>query len=153
MPILELSFASKEDSLSVRHFVVHEEISALFEVNILARSPLDEIDLEGIVGHGAGFALESGVVHLTATTRAWTGICSHMELVQAEPTGLSTYSITIVPTLWRTTLRRNNRIFQHLTLPDIVQKVLTEWQIVPELRLTAEYLKHEYRAQYDETDF
>ena len=153
MPILELSFASKEDSLSVRHFAVHEEISSLFEVVVLARSPLEEIDLEGIVGQGAGFALNSGVVHLTAATRAWTGICSHMELVQAEPTGLSTYFLKIVPALWRTTLRRNNRIFQHLTIPEIVGKVLTEWQIKPELRLTAQYLKHEYRAQYGETDF
>ncbi len=40
-----------------------------------------------------------------------------MELVQAEPTGLSTYFLKIVPALWRTTLRRNNRIFQHLTIP------------------------------------
>jgi len=153
MPILELSFASKEDSLSVRHFAIREEISGLWEVAVLARSPLDEIDLEGIVGQGAGFALDSGVIHLTSTTRTWTGICSHMELVQAEPTGLSTYFLKIVPALWRTTLRRNNRIFQHLTLPEIVTKVLTEWQIEPELRLSAPYLKHEYRVQYGETDY
>ncbi len=31
--------------------------------------------------------------------------------------------------------------------------MLTEWQIEPELRLTAQYLKHEYRVQYGETDF
>ena len=153
MPTLELSFTSKEDSLSVRHFAVREAISGLFEVSILARSPHDEIDLEGIVGQGAGFALDSGVIHLTTTKRIWTGICSHMELVQAEPTGLSTYFLTIVPALWRTTLRRNNRIFQHLTIPEIVTKVLTEWQIEPEQRLSAVYLKHEYRVQYGETDF
>ncbi|EYF05451.1 type VI secretion system tip protein TssI/VgrG [Chondromyces apiculatus] len=152
MPILELSFASKEDSLSVRHFSVREEISGLFEITILARSPQDELDLESIVGHGAGFALDSGVVHLTTSARAWTGICSHMELVQVESTGLSTYALTIVPALWRTTLRKNSRIFQHLTIPDIVTKVLAEWQIVPEKRLSAEYLKHEYLTQYDETD-
>ncbi len=153
MSHLELSFASKEDSLSVRHFAVREAISSLFEVTILARSPHDEIDLEGLVGQGAGFALVSGVAHLTTTSRIWTGICSHMELVHAEPTGLATYSLTIVPALWRTTLRRNNRIFQHLKIPDIVSRVLTEWQIEPELRLSAQYLEHEYRAQYDETDF
>jgi type VI secretion system secreted protein VgrG len=153
MSTLELSFASKEDSLSVRHFAVREEISGLFEVTILARSPHDEIDLEGIVNQGAGFALVSGVAHLTAAARAWTGICSHMELIHAEPTGLSTYALTIVPALWRTTLRRNNRIFQHLTVPQIVSKVLAEWQIEPELRLSATYLTHEHRAQYDETDF
>ncbi len=153
MPVLELSFASKEDSLSVRHFAVREEISNLFEVDILARSPLDEIDLEAIVDHGAGFGMNSGVVWLTATNRVWTGICAHMELVQTEAIGLSTYFIKIVPDLWRTTLRRNYRIFQHMKIPDIVQKVLKEWQIEPVLKLSGEYPEHEYRVQYGETDF
>jgi len=151
--MLELSFASKEDSLSVRHFVVREEISGLFEITIQARSPQEEIDLERIVGQGAGFALQTSVGYLSSTSRAWTGICSHMELLQAEPTGLSTYLIKIVPALWRTTLRRNNRIFQHQSIPEIVRKVLAEWQIEPELRLSEQYLPHEYRAQYGETDF
>jgi type VI secretion system secreted protein VgrG len=153
MPLLELSFASKEDSLSVRRFAIREGISSLFEVDVLARSPLEEIDLEGIVDQGAGFGFDSGVAFLSAPRRIWTGICSHMELVQAEPTGLSTYFIKIVPALWRTTLRRNNRIFQHMTIPDIVCKVLTEWQIEPQMSLTAQYLEHEYRVQYGETDF
>jgi type VI secretion system secreted protein VgrG len=153
MPYLELSFASKEDSLSVRHFAVREEMSNLFAIDILARSPLEEIDLESIVGQGAGFALSSGVAHLSVFSRAWTGVCSHMELVQVEPTGLSTYFIKIMPALWRTTLRRNSRIFQHMSVPEIVIKVLGEWQIEPELRLTEEYLQHEYRVQYGETDF
>ena len=153
MPVLELSFASKEDSLSVRHFAIREEISTLFEVDILARSPLDEIDLEAIVDHGAGFAVNSGVAWLTSTNRVWTGICAHMELVQTESIGLSTYFIKIVPALWRTTLRRNYRIFQHMKIPDIVQKVLTEWQIEPVMKLSGEYPEHEYRVQYGETDF
>ena len=153
MPLLELSFASGEDSLSVRHFAVREEISSLFEVDVLARSPLEEIDLEGIVDNGAGFGFNSGVVFLTTTNRVWTGICSHMELIQTEASGLSTYFLKIVPSFWRTTLRRNNRIFQHQTIPAIVQKVLAEWQITPELKLSASYPTHEYRVQYGETDF
>ena len=153
MPLLELSFASGEDSLSVRHFAIREEISRLFEVDVLARSPLEEIDLEKLVDAGAGFGFNSGVVFLTTTSRVWTGICSHMELVQAEPSGLSTYFLKIVPALWRTTLRRNNRIFQHLTIPAIVQKVLAEWQIKPELKLSATYPTFEFRVQYGETDF
>jgi len=153
MPQLELSFASKEDSLSVRYFAIREEISGLFEVDIFARSPLDEIDLEAIVDHGAGFGVNSGVAWLNTTNRVWTGICAHMQLVQTESIGLSTYFIKIVPALWRTTMRRNYRIFQHMKIPDIVQKVLTEWQIEPVLKLSATYPEHEYRVQYGETDF
>ena len=45
MPILELSFACGESSLSVRHFAVHEAISSLFMVNVVARSESPSIDL------------------------------------------------------------------------------------------------------------
>ena len=34
-----------------------------------------------------------------------------------------------------TTLRKNSRIFQHISIPDIVTKVLGEWKITPELRI------------------
>ena len=51
-------------------------------------------------------------------------------------------------------LRVNSRIFQHLSLPDIVKAVLTEWKIEPIWSIDqARYKKHEYRVQYQETDF
>ena len=65
----------------------------------------------------------------------WTGVCSHIEQVQAETTGLSTYHLRIVPTLWLLTQRRNHRIFQHLSIPDIVDKLLAEWGIHPTWRI------------------
>jgi type VI secretion system secreted protein VgrG len=76
-----------------------------------------------------------------------------MEEIQAEQTGLSTYAVRIVPTLWRLGLRSNCRIFERMALPDIVEAILAEWQIEPERRLTQQYVKHEYRVQYMETDF
>lgn len=147
---LELTFASKEDSLSVRKFSVKESLSGLFTVDVVARSPVVDLDLETIVGHGATFRVlgDGG-----PSMRVWTGVCAHMEEVQAEETGLSTYLVRIVPVLWRTQLRVNCRIFERATLPEIVQQVLGEWQIDSVLRLTGEYVKHEYRVQYMETDF
>ncbi|MBL8739810.1 MAG: type VI secretion system tip protein VgrG, partial [Myxococcales bacterium] len=151
MPVqnLELTFASKEDSLSVRSFDIRESLSGVFTVDVIARSEIPDIDLESIVGHGATFR----VLGDDARVRAWTGVCAHMEEVQAEDTALSTYAIRIVPTFWRATLRENMRIFELKTLPDIVKEVLLEWEIEPEMRLSAEYVKHEYRVQYMETDF
>ncbi|MBK6517343.1 MAG: type VI secretion system tip protein VgrG [Polyangiaceae bacterium] len=151
---LELTFASKEDSLSVRRFAVSESLSGLFTIDVIARSEVEELDLESIVGHGATFRVLGDAKFFTDTKlRVWTGVCSHMEQLQGEETGLSTYLIRIVPGLWRTTLRTNCRIFQRQTLPDIVKAVLLEWEIEPELRLTESYVKHEYRVQYLETDF
>ena len=48
MSRLSLSFASKEESLSVRRFAVREQMSSLFEVSILAVSELEDLDLDSI---------------------------------------------------------------------------------------------------------
>src|SRR5262245_40345932 len=122
MSSFELSFASGHDSLSVRHFSVSEALSTLFEVSVVAVSPLDDLDFETIVGHGASFAIRHpGVGH----GRGWTGVCCHFEQLHAEETGLSTYLIRIVPELWLLKQRHDNRIFQHLSIPAIVREVLS----------------------------
>ena len=154
MPILELSFESGEDTLGVRRFSVHESVSSLFDVSIVARSPNEDIDLESIVGKSAGFLLVDQVL----TARAWTGIVAEMEQIRAEaPTaagiGLSTYFIRIVPVMWLLTQRKNNRIFQKQTIPQIVEKILGEYGIKPKPKLAEPHPEHEYRVQYGETDF
>jgi uncharacterized protein involved in type VI secretion and phage assembly len=99
MAVAELSFASGDTSLSVRTFRVEEAVSKPFSITVMARSP-NQIDLESIVGQQATLTIQSGVVHLSNATRTWTGICHLIEQVQAEPTGLSTYEIGIMPALW-----------------------------------------------------
>ncbi|MGK4009240.1 type VI secretion system tip protein TssI/VgrG [Sorangium sp. So ce1036] len=153
MSRLSLWFASREESLSVRRFAVREQMSSLFEVTILAVSEVEDLNLDGIVGKAAAFKVESNVLHSLVPARVWAGLCAQMEQVQAEPTGLSTYRLRIVPSLFRATLRRNNRIFQHLSIPDIVLLLLKEWEIEPDVRLNAKYPAYEYRVQYGETDF
>lgn len=154
MPILELSFASKEDSLSVRRFSVHEGLSTLFEVAVWAMSPYENIDLESLVGKPAAFKINSGVVHALRPSRIWSGVCRHIEQVQAEPTGLSTYYLRIVPQLWLLTHRKNNRIFQHKSAPDIVDAILNEWGIKAKWKADrGQYPKLEYRTQYGESDY
>ena len=147
-PKLELE--GGEASLEVRRVSAHERMNELFVIDVLARSPDPHIDLSGIVGKGAGVASEtlSGLV-------AWTGVCSYMELVKPseEETGHSTYLLRIVPALWLLTQRRNHRIFQHETTPDVVKKLFGEYRIEPTLELTAEYPRHEYCVQYGESDF
>ena len=155
MPVLELSFASGETSLSVRRFSVREAASDLFTVSVWARSPNEDLDLGSIVGKPAGLRIASGYEFaFNGGARLWTGICNHIEQIQAEPKGLSTYSFRIVPTLWLLTQRRNYRIFQHLSIPDITDKLLGEWSIEPVWKIDrGEYPKLEYKVQYGETDY
>jgi type VI secretion system secreted protein VgrG len=150
-----LSFASGEDTLSVRRFSVHEGVSSLFEVAIWAVSSNENIDLASIVGQPAGFRLVSGYRWAQlGGARKWTGMCSYMEQVQPEATGLSTYYLRLVPTLWMTTQRRGHRIFQHLSIPDISDRILGEWGIEPIWKIDrGQYPKLEYKVQYGESDY
>ncbi len=155
MPLLELSFASGESSLSVRRFSVEEALSSLFDVSIWARSPNPSLDLSEIVGHDASLRIASGYAFARqGGARIWTGIVSQASLVQAETTGLSTYSLRIVPRLWLLTQRRGYRIFQHLSIPDIVDKLLAEWSIKPDWSIQrGNYPPLEFKVQYGESDF
>jgi type VI secretion system secreted protein VgrG len=154
MALLELSFASGEDSLSVRRFSVHEVVSSLFTVSVWARSPQADLDLEALVGKPASFRIQSGLAFaLLGGTRHWTGVCSYIEQIQPEPTGLSTYYLRIVPTMWLLTQRRNYRVFQHLSIPDIADRILSEWHVPVSWRIDrARYPKLDYKVQYGESD-
>jgi type VI secretion system secreted protein VgrG len=151
-PNLSVSFASEQESLSIRQFHVVERMSAPFEISIVALSPLDDIDAETLLGLPMSFRL----AHRgdgDSEARAWTGVCSHFEQLQAEETGLSTYSIRLAQNLWMLEQRRNHRIFQHLTTPEIVGRILAEWGIAHGFEIDAGlHPKHEYRVQYGETD-
>jgi type VI secretion system secreted protein VgrG len=151
MKALHLSFGSGEDSLEPRSFSVHEELSSPFRVDIVARSPSPDIDLDTIVGQAAVFRIV-GLFGL-APVRTWTGICERCEQTRVEPSGLSTYELTVVPALWLLGRRRNHRLFQHVSHLDIVTALLSEWKVGHALALDkAAYPKLELRTQYGETD-
>jgi type VI secretion system secreted protein VgrG len=142
---VELSLESG-DQLDVRHFNVLEALSAAFRIDVIARAADDAIDLVKITGQPASFHLrgESG--------RTWTGVIADIAQSQVEPEGLSTYTLRLVPTFWLLTKRRNHRLFQHLSAPEIVKKILDEWKIQPIVKLTRAYPKLPTRTQYGESD-
>lgn len=159
MPHLELQFQCGESTLSVRRFSIHEAVSTPFTISAWARSPNPAIDLAPIVGQPAGCRITAAFLNIAGGgARAWSGLCSYIEQVRGEyrPSALeqSLYYLRIVPTLWLLMHRSGNRIFQHLTIPDIVTKVLGEWNVKHTWKIDrGQYPKHEYRVQYRESDF
>ena len=146
-----LSFETESGSLSVRHFHVEEKMSGLFRVTARALSPFDSLDLSSYIGRRAELVLHG------ASPRRWRGLCVEMRMARTAVVGdkgLTTYDIEIAPTLWRLTQRRGNRLFQHTSIPDIVTRLLGEWNIAHAWQIEAKrYPKLELRTQYDETDF
>lgn len=153
MPLFDLSFASGEDSLSVRRFSVEEAVSALFRVSIWAVSPNASLDLEALVGKPVSFAVESGLSFALTGGRAWAGVVSFIEQEQPEATGLSTYHLRLSPSLWLLGHRTNHRLFQHLSIPEIVDKILAEWGILRDFRADRQKCPPlELKVQYGESD-
>ena len=155
MPLLELKVASPEPDLSVRRFAIREGINTLYSVGVVFRSKSTAIDLEGIVGKPAELRVVSGYQHVRlGGERVWTGLCNRVELVQVEAAGLSTYSLSIVPILWLLTQKNDYRIFQHQSIPDIIDEVLDRWRIPRIWEIDrGKYPKLEFKVQYDESDF
>jgi type VI secretion system secreted protein VgrG len=147
--MLELSFESGEESLSPRSFVAREAVSTLFMVDVEAVAPGDDLRFDGIVGGGAALRVREG-----DSARLFRGVCSRAELARVEPSGLSTYRLRIVPSLWLLTQRRNHRLFQHATAVDIARALLAEWGLDAAFRVDeALHPKRELRLQYGEPDF
>jgi type VI secretion system secreted protein VgrG len=141
-------------ALSVRRFEVREGVSTLFEVRLELASPDPSLDFGAIVGRPASLRIEPGLaLGPSGTGRAWAGVCSHFEQLRAERDGWSTYGARIVPKLWLLGLRRDHRIFQHLSAPEIALRVLERWAIRPVLLLDRDrFPPLPFKVQYGETD-
>src|SRR5699024_828110 len=63
------------------------------------------------------------------------------------------YRCHVEPWLWLATQNTDNRIFQHLTVPMILARVLEKYPFSYELRLQESYREWPYCVQYDESDF
>jgi type VI secretion system secreted protein VgrG len=139
------------DALDVRSFHVRERVSSLFEVTIVARSENPDIDFEAVAGRPTRFTARDGL-GLTRE-RTLTGVCRDIRQIGVEEAGLSTYELTLVPSLWLATQRRNYRIFQQKSELDIAREILAEWEIEPAIQVTGTYRRRKYRVQYGESDF
>ncbi|PAP75730.1 type VI secretion system Vgr family protein [Rubrivirga marina] len=62
------------------------------------------------------------------------------------------YRAVLVPRLWRLGLSFQSRIFQNLTVEEIVSKVLDDAGVDYRFKLSASYDPREYTTQYKETD-
>jgi type VI secretion system secreted protein VgrG len=82
--------------------------------------------------------------------RFFNGICIRMSEGDRDTT-FTTYRMEIVPKLWLLTKRRQSRIFQQLSVPDILKQVFAgldvDWQI------QGTFQPRDYCVQYRESDF
>ncbi len=139
------------DRLAVRHFQVRESLHDLFRVELEVETHDRDLDLEALIGAGARFSLQRAE---GLPRRSWEGLITSCEHLEIADDVIASYRLVIHPTLWLLTQRRNYRIFQQSSDPDIALKVLADWGLTP-LRAYDDdlYPGRKYRVQYAESDF
>lgn len=63
----------------------------------------------------------------------------------------TSYQVEIVPQFWLLTRRAQSRIFQHISVPDILKKVLEGLDV--DFQIQGTFQERDYCVQYRETDF
>ena len=125
-PLFTLTAGGGEGFRVVR-FKAREALSGLFEVHVELAGP--EVELTDVIDTPMTLNIAS-----TDAPRHISGICASFEYI-GETRRYQLYEAVIVPWLWRLQFRRNSRIFQDMSTPDIVQKVLTGAGLLAETRL------------------
>ncbi|MGH8487234.1 MAG: type VI secretion system tip protein TssI/VgrG, partial [Pseudomonas sp.] len=123
-----------------------EAISTLYAIHIELVSEAPDFDLQSLLGQSA--FLRCGL--------NGEGLHGRIEDVRAGEPGkrLTRYQLTLVPSLHYLQLRHNQRIFQHLTVPQIIAQVLHEHGIQADAHTfhVSPGPAREYCTQYGEDD-
>lgn len=138
------------DLLRVLKFRGVEAMSEPFRYDLALCSLDPDVELADVVGKNAVLSWVAGdeprVVH---------GIVSRFEFA-GQGRKLTYYAARLVPRVWSLSLLRRSRIFQEMTTPDILKKVLTDGGMPAdsfEISVQRSYKPRHFCVQYRETDF
>ena len=142
------------DALLLVGFTGHEQVSGLFSftLDLLAENSR-KVDFSTLLGQeiGVTMLIDAGTAQATASKeRYFRGVCRRVSEGDKDQT-FTSYQVEIVPPFWLTTRIAQSRIFQHISVPDILKKVLSGIKVTWDLK--GKYEKRNYCVQYRETDF
>jgi type VI secretion system secreted protein VgrG len=149
-PVFRFAVTGCAEELRVTRFSGQEALSGLFEFHLELASQSPALDFDSIVG-------KPGVLTILGdrVPRCVHGIVCRFEQLQALPR-YTLYRATLVPQVWRLRHRHDCRIFQGMTTPDILKKVLASAGIARDqyrLALSGAYEPRDYCVQYRESDW
>jgi type VI secretion system secreted protein VgrG len=146
-PQFTLVIPTVRNDFKVLAFEGTETISALYSISVDLVSEDPDIDLESLLNQPA--FLQFG--------HNGEGIHGHIENVVAGESGkrLTHYHLTLVPALHYLKLSHNQRIFQNLTVPQIITQVLQQHGIQSDVFTfhVRTSVEREFCTQYGESDF
>jgi type VI secretion system secreted protein VgrG len=141
------------DKLLLEKLTGFEAISELFRFDLDVLAPqTDPLAFDKLLGQSATVAIQLP----DGSSRYLNGIVRRLSEGARVPGPLGEatflrYHLELVPKLWLLTLRSQSRIFQQVSVPDILKQVLTgidvSWQI------QGSFEPRDYCTQYQESDF
>ncbi|HSH96455.1 MAG TPA: type VI secretion system tip protein TssI/VgrG, partial [Roseimicrobium sp.] len=143
--IAKIDTPAGADVLVLNRVVISEQLSQPFRIEADLLSEQKAIKFEDLIGESVTITLfTNGDV-----PRHYNGIVSRFTQMGME-SRFEAYRMEIVPRLWAFSRTSQCRIFQNLSVRDIITKVLHGVTI--EWSLTATYQPRDYCVQYRETD-
>ena len=148
--VMEITTPLGEDVLLFHRMTAREELSRLSEFQIALLSDKGDIDLDTILGKNVTVKLELP----GDKTRHFNGYVTRFAQVSMHGR-YHLYQATVCPWLWFLTRTANCRIFQDMTVPDIIKQIFDDYPQIADVKkeLTGTYRTWEYCVQYRETDF
>lgn len=148
---LHLATPLGKDALHLVNFSGTEEISNLFHFELelisrdLAIKPVD------IVGKNITVSIDFG----KDDRHYFNGFVQRFVGGSHSVEGIRHYHATMVPWLWFLTQRTDCRIFQEMTVVEVIEKVFSELGLTDydKSQVKGEHPKREYWVQYRESDF
>ena len=144
---MEVTTPLGPDKLLLMGFSGREVISRLFsfQLDLLAENETN-VAFDKLLGQKITVRLDL----VEDEKRYFSGICNRIS--QGERDEIFTrYRMEIVPQFWLLTKRAQSRIFQQMTVPDILKKVLTGLDVTYEIQ--GSFHPRDFCVQYRETDF
>ncbi|MFO0979403.1 MAG: type VI secretion system tip protein TssI/VgrG [Planctomycetaceae bacterium] len=145
-----ISTSLGDNILLLTQFEGEEPICGLFNYRLNLLSENDSINAREIIGKAVLFWIEQP----DGQPRFFHGMVSRFEYI-GKGDRLSLYRAQVVPSLWFLSLNSDCRIFQKMTVKDIISEVLKR-RGVTDFDLSGirgSYPELEYCVQYNESDF
>jgi type VI secretion system secreted protein VgrG len=135
------------DILLLRAVQGHEEISRLFSFRVdMVADQKDEVRFDQIIGQSVTVEMRL----MDDSKRYFNGIVNRFSQGPRDENFVH-FRADIVPKFWLLSKKVRSRVFQHLTVPDILKQVLVGFDISYDI--TGTYYQRDYCVQYRESDF
>lgn len=147
---LRLKSPLSDDVLLIKRMTGVERLGRPFVYTLDLFSEDPEIGFDKVVGQPVTIHVDTS----RTTTRYFNGFISSFEQVEADQRK-AVYRAVVVPWLWFLTRTADCRIFQKMTVPEIIKDVFDRFPIsnFDLAGLTGDYEKLTYCVQYRETAF